>query len=203
MNNLLQQEHQITDLDPALLTVPFKLQTNWHVITGASCSGKTTLIKQLAEKGFQTIPEVSRQYLEGEIAKGRAIEEIRGKRVTLTRHIHNLMIRLERGLLAAEFTFFDRALPDCFAYYRLAGLCPNEILPECFHHRYASVFMLDRLPYQKDGVRTGNDARAGLYDAWIANDYRALGYNIVRVPVLPPDKRLDFVLEKLCEQGLM
>ena len=31
-------------LDPALLSTPFKIQTNWHVITGAPSSGKTTMI---------------------------------------------------------------------------------------------------------------------------------------------------------------
>ena len=39
--------------------MPFKVQTNWHVITGAPCSGKTTLIEQLADKGFKIFPEVA------------------------------------------------------------------------------------------------------------------------------------------------
>jgi hypothetical protein len=30
-------------LDPQRLSAPFKYKTNWHVITGAPCSGKTTL----------------------------------------------------------------------------------------------------------------------------------------------------------------
>ena len=57
-----------TDLDPALLSTPFEIQTRWHVITGAPCSGKTTLIDLVARKGFQTIPEVGREYVEREIA---------------------------------------------------------------------------------------------------------------------------------------
>jgi predicted ATPase len=35
----------------------------------------------------------------------------------------------------------------------------------------------------------------------MSRDYSALGYNIVRVPVLPPEERLAFVLERLSEQG--
>ena len=57
-------DFRATELDPDLLSTPFRVQTNWHVITGASCSGKTTLIDQLADKGFQTVPEVARQYFE-------------------------------------------------------------------------------------------------------------------------------------------
>ena len=72
-----QHDFRATELDPDLLSTPFRVQTNWHVITGASCSGKTTLIDQLAGKGFQTFPEVARQYFAREIAKGRTMDEIR------------------------------------------------------------------------------------------------------------------------------
>jgi ABC-type molybdenum transport system ATPase subunit/photorepair protein PhrA len=70
-------EYMITELDPDLLSTPFSVQTNWHVITGAPCSGKSTLIDQLADSGFQTAPEAARLYFERELATGRTIEEIR------------------------------------------------------------------------------------------------------------------------------
>ena len=44
-------------LDSHLLSTPFSIQTNWHVLTGAACTGKTTLINMLVEKGFQIFPE--------------------------------------------------------------------------------------------------------------------------------------------------
>jgi hypothetical protein len=34
-------------------------------------------------------------------------------------------------------------------------------------------------------------------------DYNALWYNVIRVPVLPREERLAFVLEWLCKQGLI
>jgi len=192
-----------TELDPDLLSMPFRIQTNWHVITGASCSGKTTLIDLLAGKGFKTAPEVGRQYFEKELAKGRTIEEIRQDRATLTCLVYGLWVKLEAGLPAAEVTFLDRGLPDSLAFYRFAGMNPNEILPDCFQHRYASVFMLNRLPYQRDGVRAGDDATAAYFESWMSRDYRALGYNVVRVPVLEPEERLAFILDRLSEQGLL
>jgi len=116
------------------------------VITGASCSGKTTLIDQLGEKGFQTRPEVARQYFERELTKGRTIDEIREDRATFTCQIFDMWVKLESGLRITEVTFLDRGLPDIFAFYRFAGLNPNELLSDCFQHRYASVFLLNRLP---------------------------------------------------------
>jgi predicted ATPase len=191
-----------TELDPDLLSTPFRVQTNWHVITGASCSGKTTLIDQLADKGFRTVPEVGRQYFERELAKGRTIEKIREDEAA-QRGIEGMQLRVEGGLRALDVVFLDRAFPDCLAFRRVAGLNPNEILAECFHHRYASVFMLNRFPYQQDGVRAADDATAEILDEWVARDYRALGYKAVRVPVMSPEERLAFVLESLRERRFL
>ena len=198
-----QNDFKTAELDPALLSTPFRVQTRWHVITGASCSGKSTLIDQLADKGFQTVPEAGRQYIKKELAKGRTIDEIRENRATLTCQIYDMWVKLESGLQADEVLFLDRALPDSLAFYRFAGMDPNEILSDCFQHRYASVFILNRFPYQRDGVRAGDDAAADYFDSWMSRDYRALGYGVVRVPVLPPEERLSFILENLSTQGLI
>jgi hypothetical protein len=61
MTDDLQNDFIATELNPDLLPAPFGVQTNWHVITGAQSSGKTTLIDQLADEGFRTVPEVARQ----------------------------------------------------------------------------------------------------------------------------------------------
>ena len=195
-----QINYRDTHLNPDLLSSPFKIQTNWHVITGASSSGKTTMIDQLAGKGFQTFPEVGRQYFERELAKGRTIDEIREDRAALTCQVYELWVKLNCGLQASEINFLDRGLPDALAFYRFAGMNPNKILPDCFQYRYASVFLLNRLPYQQDGVRAGDNASAAYFQSWMLRDYRALGYDVVRVPVLPPEERLAFVLDKIPER---
>jgi predicted ATPase len=188
-------------LDPDLLSKSFRVKTNWHVITGASCSGKTTLIDQLSTKGFQTAAEAGRQYFEKEMAKGRTIEETRKDRASFTRLIYDTMRNQERQLRVDDVIFLDRGLPDALAFFRFAGIDPNEILPDCFQYRYDSVFLLQRLPYQQDGVRAAEDAIAADFELAILRDYSALGYDVVKVPVLPPHERLAFVLEKLSSQG--
>ena len=198
-----QHDFRTTELDPDLLSTPFGVQTNWHVITGAPCCGKTTLIDQLADKGFQTVPETARLYIEGEMAKGRTIHEIRENGAALEHGLIDMQLRIEDGLRAIEVVFLDRGVPDSLAWRRLAGLNPNEILLECFHHRYASVFILDPLPYQENGARFEDTSIVGYLDEWHARDYSALGYNVVRVPVLAREERLAFVLERLSEQRLI
>jgi len=196
-----QHDYRDAQLDQHLLSTLFRIQTNWHVITGASCSGKTTLIDHLADKGFQTFPEVARQYFERELAEGRTISETREDRAALTSHLYGIWVKFENGLQADKVIFLDRALPDSLTFYRFTGLNPNDILPDCFQHRYASVFMLNRLPYLKDGVRAGDDAYAAYFDSWMTRDYSALGYNVIRVPVLTPEERLAFILDRLPERG--
>ena len=173
------------------------------MITGAPCSGKTTLIDQLIDKGFQTGPESGRQYFERELAKGRTIDEIREDQATFTCQIYDMMVKRERKLRTTDVIFLDRALPDALAFYRIAGMNPNVILSDCFQFHYASVFILNRLPYQKDGVRVADNPTADYFESWMLRDYRALGYKVVRVPVLPPEERLAFVLGKLSEKGLI
>jgi predicted ATPase len=201
MDNTSQSKFRDTELDLDILATPFRVKTKWHVITGASSSGKTTIIDLLAEKGFHTFPEAGRQYFEQELAKGRTIDEIRADRAAMTREIYDLWLKNNEGLRTDEIAFLDRGLPDALSFYRFAGMNPNEILPDCFEHQYASVFILNRLPYQQDGIRGGDDVSAAYFDSWMERDYQALGYEIVRVPVLPPQERLTFILDKLSDFG--
>jgi predicted ATPase len=190
-----------TDLDPDLLLTPFRVQTNWYVITGAPCSGKSTLIDQLAARGFQTAPEAARQYFEREMAAtGRSIEEIRKEMEPCVHGIIDMMLEIEQKLDPNQTVFLDRGYPDCLAFIRQNGLDPNLYLPDCFHFRYAAVFILDRFPVQIDDVRIEDEAAAKYLDQWHSYDYSALGYGVIRVPVLPPRDRLGFVIENLPEK---
>jgi predicted ATPase len=192
-------EFVTTELDPDLLSTPFATQINWHVITGGPCSGKTTLIDRLADRGFQTVPETARLYVEGEMDRGRTIDEIRADARTLERGLIEMQLRFERALCTTEVAFLDRGLPDGLAYCRLAGLDPNEILPECFHHRYASVFLLDPLPMEPNCLRTEEEATEALLDKCLERDYRARGYDTVRLPIVSPEERLAYLCHSLAE----
>jgi predicted ATPase len=200
-HEILPDSH-FTELDPDLLSTPFRVQTNWHVLTGAACAGKTTLIDMLADRGYRTVPEAARPLIERELAKGRVLEEIYENGDVLAPAVADVQQRVEHGLRAADVAFLDRGLPDSLFFYRSFGLDPNDLLAECFHHRYASVFLLDRLEFQLDSHRPRGDAYTVLLDKWLYRDYSALGYRVIRVPVLPPQERLEFILEKLAEQSL-
>jgi predicted ATPase len=174
------------------------------VITGAACCGKTTLLDLLGERGYQTVAETARQYFERELASGRKLAEIRAEGELLQRCIFDMQLTAERATRPNEVAFLDRALPDSLSFHRVLGLNPNHLLPDCFYHRYASVFILDRLPLQRETTLGPEDEDSSRFlDEWLVRDYSALGYDVMRVPALEPQERLVFVLEKLAEQSLI
>jgi hypothetical protein len=61
-------------------------------------------------------------------------------------------LRTEAQLEASEVCFLDGGLPSSLSWFRAFGMDPNQILTECFHHRYASEFILDRLPTRLDSM---------------------------------------------------
>lgn len=197
---MAEQDINTSSLDPELLSSPFRIHTNWHVITGAACTGKTTLINMLAEKGLKTVPESARLFINQELAAGRTIEEIFSDASTEAA-IDDIQLKAEQNLRAADVIFLDRGLPDSLTFHRFKGMDPNEFLPLCFYYRYASVFILDRLPLQLNGARVDDEVFASFLDEWHARDYSALGYDVVRVPVFSPEERLAYVLERVPMHG--
>ena len=193
------QYHYLTvDLDPEILSNPFNIQTNWSVITGAACTGKTTLINQLAERGYPTYPESAREFFNRELVEGKCLETIREDVYTLQSSIHEMQLAKEQRIPPNQLAFLDRALPDSISFSRIFGLDPNELLKDCFTYRYASVFILDRLPLMREKTLGPEDeASSSFLNEWLAKDYRALGYNVIRVPPCPPQERLAFLLEQM------
>lgn len=169
----------------------------WHVITGAPCSGKTSVIVELEAKGFQVVHEVARAYIDDELQKGRRIDEIKIDELAFERAILDQKVAIESSLVVDCTVFLDRAVPDSIAYYRLAGLDPKEAVQKSRVFRYQKVFLLERFEFEKDGVRSEDDARAEKLELLLTNGYRELEYEIMRVPRLSIRERVDFILENL------
>jgi predicted ATPase len=195
---MVKDIHQYSPLDHEILSTPYRTQTKWHVFTGAISCGKTTLINLLAAGSNKTVLETGRLFLEGEIATGREFQVII-EDPSSEFCIFELQRDFERKLDNRETIFLDPTLPDCLPFHRFHDLGMGEALSECFHSRYASVFLLDQLPVDLDGVRLEDETYTRVLEDWLYRDYTALGYQVVGVPVLPPQERVEFVLENISE----
>jgi predicted ATPase len=178
----------------------FTHTSNWCVITGAPCSGKTTVVESLAEMGYQTMPEVARRYLETEIAKGRTLAQIKSDELLFERHILEEKRQIEAGLPLGERIFFDRGIPDSIAYYRQAGLDISDPVRLSRRSRYHRVFLLERLPFKDDPIRVEDDDKARALHHYILESYAMLGYEPIHIPVLPLPERIKRILGYLSEE---
>ncbi len=61
--------------------------TNWQVITGAPCSGKTSVINKIEQRGIHVIHEVARSYIDQQMGKGLRLDQIKADVLHFERHI--------------------------------------------------------------------------------------------------------------------
>jgi predicted ATPase len=171
--------------------------TNWYVITGAPCSGKTSVISRIGELGYRVIHETARAYINEELKKGRSLDEIKADMSLFEHNIFYRKIEIESALPEKAIIFLDRAIPDSIAYFRFAGLDSKEPEEKSAEIRYRKIFLFDRLRIKQDEVRNENEENSILIDRLIEETYLDLGYGITRVPVLPLARRVDFILENM------
>jgi predicted ATPase len=172
-------------------------QTNWHIITGAPCSGKTSVINEIEKRGIRVVHEVARAYIDRELAQGLRLEQIKADMLQFERHILHTKIRIEDSLAESEPVFFDRGVPDSIAYFILEGLDPAEPLKYSRRNRYRRVFFFERFDFLKDKVRSEDDMIAGKLNDLLLEAYAKIGYDIVMVPVIPVKDRTELVLENI------
>lgn len=183
----------------SLLPHAFGMPTRWIVIDGAPSSGKTTVVHALQRRGLRIIPEVARAFAEMELARGKPLEEVRGDPRTFQGAVIDLFVERERRLPPDATLVLDVGLPGCSAYVRLHKLqgLPDPLAAHV--HRYAHVFLFDRLPFEEDHIRTENEAMAIFLDQAIEEAYLRLGYSITRVPAMEVEERAAFVLAHIAK----
>lgn len=171
------------------------------IISGCSGGGKSTLLEDLAGRGFSVIEEPGRRIVASELAReGKAVPWIDAE-AFLRRAIALSLEDLERASALPGRVFFDRGLLD--AASGLAEMSGEPVLQR-FAEQWrfnAKVFLTPPWPeiYRQDAERQhGLDAAVVEYER-LLRDYPALGYEIVELPKVPVGERADFVLAALGE----
>ena len=172
--------------------------TNWYVITGGPSSGKTTMVDLLRKRGYRTTIEHARHYTDLQRLGGRSVADVRSRQLEFQRGVLSMQIQQEAELDPDEVVFLDRALPDSLAYYRFLDLPADRLLLDALQRvGYRKVFLLDLLPLAPDYARTEDTTAQRRIHDLIREVYESLPVPLEEVPVLPPETRADFVLERL------
>lgn len=115
-------------------------KTNWCVITGAPSSGKTTIINALSVLGYQTAPEIARNYLGYLLNHNPHEYESLRSEVTVQSKIIELKLKREQQLCPEDLIFFDRGVPDSLAYFRYYNIDTGKMIEKMNIYQYAWVF---------------------------------------------------------------
>lgn len=171
----------------------------WYIITGGPGSGKTSLITRLKYLGYNVVDEVASAFIKRGKKAGKTAEQTRSDESKFQEEVLEEKVKIEDATSANEITFFDTAIPDSIPYHIINNLRLSEkILEASQKRRYRGIFLLDQLPFfEKNGVRIEDEKIAGEISRLIYKEYCKLGYVVVRVPVLPLEERVKFVLERL------
>ena len=172
-------------------------RTNWYVITGAPCSGKTAVISGLEQKGYQVVHEVARAYIDEQLQKGQGISQIKADILSFESNILYKKIEIEQSLTESTIIFLDRAVPDSIAYYMIEGLNPDDPIHKSKLIRYKKIFLFERLGFEKDDVRSEDEKIAAQLDHLLQKSYDMLGYDVIHVPLMSVEKRIGFILKNI------
>lgn len=170
---------------------------NFFVVTGASGSGKSSIISELARRGYACIEEVGRQIV-------REQNLIGGDATPWQNHAEFMKLLLSRSVRAYDSVleskspvFFDRALPECLGYAKsLGGAAQAEALRQISTLRYNScVFVAPpwREIYSTDAERRHSFERGVAYHKDELAAYVECGYSLLEIPRGSVDARATFV----------
>lgn len=172
-----------------------------YVITGGPCCGKTSVIRELAVRGYHTVPDNARHFVNKKASEGYEKEEVWDRFRVGTECIKIDRVA-EQNIPENVTSFLDYSLACNIAYHRVYDGHDENLVEDIYEigqNRYDGVFIFDRLPYEQDDVRGEDDETAELIHRTIHDVYEELGYDPVSVPVVPIEERADIIEEHIHE----
>jgi len=174
---------------------------NFYIITGGPGVGKTTLLEELRQRGYNCVHEVAREIIKEQmISGGDALPWMN------TRKYSDLMLQASiddfiNFSVKEDIYFFDRGIPDTYGYEMLMKFEMNDVLKNAVReYRYnTKVFIL---PPWFEIYGTDNERKQDYDEALRTFDvmkriYAELGYLLIEVPKLLVKERADFVLSNM------
>ncbi len=169
------------------------------IITGAPCTGKTSILQTLAAKGYSTFKEVAREIIKQELQKGSDIlpwQNLNAFSKTV------LPLQIENHQKAIQgLNFYDRGIPDIAAYQQKSNQpIFDELQKAIEQHRYhEKVFITPpwKEIYHNDTERKESFEQAMKIHYHLEKIYLKHGYLLLEIPLLEKEERVEFILKSI------
>lgn len=169
------------------------------ILSGCSGGGKSTLLADLARRGYRTIEEPGRRIVAEETqGSGAALPWVDA--AGFARRVVDMALA-DRAALAPDdgHVFFDRGLIDAAAALEHFAAVPVDRTLAGLDRFHEQVFLVPPWPeiYDTDAERRhGFEAAVDEYDR-LLSVYARLGYVAVILPKTDVAARADFILSRL------
>ncbi len=175
------------------------MKNNFFILTGAPGSGKSTLIKQLIQKGYVCVDEPAREIIsEQKSINGEGLYN-KDKRVFLELMLSRSIYHYRQLQDTDKTIIFDRGIPDLIGYAKLFNVdtSTSENASKVYQYN-KNVFFLPSWQeiYTTDEDRTMTFEAAKDFGDLIRLAYIDLGYSIIEVPLISVDERVKFIVGK-------
>ena len=175
-----------------------RVREGFFVITGASGSGKSSIIDELARRGYTCVEEVGRRIVKEQKLLGGDATPWQNH----TKFMEQLFSRSVQAYASAlelkSAVFFDRALPECLGYAKsLDGAAQSEALRQISMLRYnPCVFVSPPWEeiYTTDAERMHSFEEGVAYHRAELAAYAECGYSLLEIPRGSVAARATFVI---------
>ena len=171
------------------------------VLIGGPGTGKTTVLNALKKKGFYCFDEVSRAVTIEAQQKG--IEQL-----FLTKPLlfSEMLLKgreeqyLEANQIKKDVVFFDRGIPDVYAYLNyFKTKFPHIFIEKSKTYKYDLIFHFSPWAaiHTTDNERYETFEEAITIDSFLTKSYLELGYKLINVPFGSVNERTSFIINSI------
>lgn len=173
------------------------MQKNIYIVTGGPGFGKTALINELRNLGYNCSGEFAHDLIEEQQASGGEILPWKNPKL-FQQEILKRRIAFFESVPDGTVAFADRGIPDQLAFARYKGFgTPDVLIRKSTEYQYARVvFVAPPWPeiFKNNSIRSESFQEAIAIHHVICETYSSLHYQLIDLPLVSVKKRVDYIL---------